>query len=121
MHGRTRACKFLGQAEYETIKQIKAAVSIPVIANGDINSLTKAREVLAYTKADAVMIGRAAFGRPWLLGMIGQALLNEAKSKAGASLGMTEPTLETQAETLLEHMQGLYALYGTNHGCSHCS
>jgi len=66
VHGRTRACKFEGQAEYETIKRVKQAVSIPVIANGDIDSAAKAQFVLDVTGADALMIGRAAQGNPWL-------------------------------------------------------
>jgi tRNA-dihydrouridine synthase B len=66
LHGRTRECGFAGDAEYETIAAVKRAVSIPVVANGDIGSPAKARDVLAATGADAVMIGRAAQGRPWL-------------------------------------------------------
>ncbi len=66
LHGRTRACGFRGQAEYDTIAAVKAQVRIPVVANGDIDSPEKAREVLAYTGADAVMIGRAAQERPWI-------------------------------------------------------
>jgi tRNA-dihydrouridine synthase B len=66
VHGRTRACGYSGVAEYDTIRAIKAAVSIPVIANGDIISSHKAKQVLDYTGADAVMIGRAARGRPWI-------------------------------------------------------
>src|SRR5690606_27704151 len=66
VHGRTRADRFLGQAEYDTIARIKAAVSIPVMANGDIDTPEQARQVLAATGADALMIGRAAQGRPWI-------------------------------------------------------
>src|SRR5262249_29319813 len=64
MHGRTRACMYQGNAEYDTIRAVKASVSIPVVANGDIDSPEKAKHVLEYTGADAVMIGRAAHGRP---------------------------------------------------------
>ena len=70
VHGRTRTCKFGGQVEYETIRQIKESVSIPVIANGDICNAAQARAVLDYTKADGVMVGRAAMGAPWVLGDI---------------------------------------------------
>src|SRR5699024_7398415 len=66
VHGRTREDRFMGEAEYETIRQVKAAVSIPVIANGDIDSIEKANRVREYTKADGVMIGRAAMGNPWI-------------------------------------------------------
>ena len=66
LHGRTRSCLFNGEAEYESIKAVKNAVSIPIIANGDITSAEKAKFVLDYTGADAVMIGRGAYGRPWI-------------------------------------------------------
>ncbi|EDN68044.1 Dihydrouridine synthase, DuS [Beggiatoa sp. PS] len=66
VHGRTRACQFSGEAEYETIAAIKATIKIPVIANGDIDNPEKAKSVLDYTGADAVMVGRAALGQPWL-------------------------------------------------------
>src|SRR5204862_2014846 len=66
VHGRTRACAYTGDAEYDTIAAVKAAVNIPIIANGDITTPEEAKQVLAYTKADAVMIGRAAQGRPWI-------------------------------------------------------
>lgn len=68
IHGRTRACLFNGEAEYDSIRAVKQKVSIPVIANGDITDLLKARAVLDYTGADALMIGRAAQGRPWIFG-----------------------------------------------------
>ena len=70
VHGRTRACKFVGAVEYDTIRQIKSSVSIPVVANGDIDSPEKAKEVLELTGADAVMVGRAAQGRPWIFQQI---------------------------------------------------
>lgn len=66
IHGRTRACAYTGTAEYDTIAAVKAAVRIPVIANGDITTPEKAKQILVYTKADAIMIGRAAQGRPWI-------------------------------------------------------
>ena len=66
MHGRTRACRFKGEAEYDTIGAIAQQAKIPIIANGDINSAEKAKFVLDYTKADGIMIGRAAQGKPWI-------------------------------------------------------
>ena len=66
LHGRTRACAFIGDVEYDTIAEVKSRVSIPVVANGNIDSPEKAREVLRRTGADALMIGRAAQGRPWI-------------------------------------------------------
>ena len=74
VHGRTRACRFVGAVEYDTIAAIKAAVTIPVFANGDISSAAQARAVLAHTRADGVLIGRAALGAPWLPGDIAAAL-----------------------------------------------
>src|SRR5690606_8605147 len=74
VHGRTKACKFEGAVEYDTIAAIKAAVAIPVIANGDIQTPAQARFVRDYTGADGIMIGRAAQGRPWLCGQIARYL-----------------------------------------------
>lgn len=79
VHGRTRAQRFNGRAEYDTIAEVVRAVSIPVVANGDIDSPSKAKSVLEYTGAAGVMIGRAAYGNPWLLGQTG-ALLTEGKA-----------------------------------------
>lgn len=107
VHGRTRACKFRGEAEYETIRRIKRAVGIPVVANGDIDSPEKARRVLACTGADAVMVGRAAQGRPWLFGQIRDYL------DGGA---VREPEAWTRADAMLEHVETLYAFYGESMG-----
>ena len=74
VHGRTREQGYKGQAEYDTIAAVKAAVKVPVVANGDITSPEKAQAVLAYTGADAIMIGRAAQGRPWIFGDIAHYL-----------------------------------------------
>ena len=74
VHGRTRACAYVGPVEYDTIRAVKAAVAIPVIANGDIATPEKAKRVLDYTGADAIMIGRAAQGRPWIFREIGHFL-----------------------------------------------
>lgn len=104
VHGRTRADRFKGCAEYETIAQIKRAVSIPVIANGDITCAEDAIRVLALTGADGVMIGRAAQGNPWLFKSITEQL-------AGRS-APPEPTTQQIYETLTTHLNGLYSLYG---------
>ena len=107
VHGRTRACAFRGQAEYETIKRIKQAVSMPVIANGDIDSPQKAREVLDETGADAVMVGRAAQGRPWLFRQIREYL------QTGV---LFTPEYEQKRDTLLQHLENLYTFYGSHTG-----
>ncbi|HKB60761.1 MAG TPA: tRNA dihydrouridine synthase DusB [Gallionellaceae bacterium] len=104
IHGRTRACAYTGNAEYDTIAAVKSEVGIPVIANGDITTPEKARHVLQYTGADAVMIGRAAQGRPWLFREIEHYL------KTGGHLAAPHPE-EVQA-ILVAHMHELYAFYG---------
>jgi tRNA-dihydrouridine synthase B len=104
VHGRTRACRFEGRAEYETVAAIRQQVSIPVFANGDIDSPKKALEVLRATGADAVMIGRAAQGRPWIFREI-DALLG-AESESG------EPSADGQRAIMLQHLRDLYAFYG---------
>lgn len=104
VHGRTRACLYKGEAEYDTIRAIKQAVSIPVVANGDINSPEKARYVLDYTGADAVMIGRAAQGRPWIFREIRHYL-------ATGTLLPPPPRDEVRA-LMLEHVANLHRFYG---------
>jgi len=104
VHGRTRTCRFNGTVEYDTIRAIKRAVSIPVIANGDIAEPQHAAQVLRYTCADAVMIGRAAQGRPWLFEQIQRFL------DTGTLLA--DPPLQVQRDALLQHLQELYAFYG---------
>lgn len=104
VHGRTRACAYKGEAEYDTIAAIKAAINIPVVANGDISTPEKAKLVLDYTQADAVMIGRAAQGRPWIFREIDHYL------KTGEKL--PEPETKEVRDILLEHLQNLYAFYG---------
>ena len=79
VHGRTRECRFKGSAEYETIAKIKQGVSIPIIANGDIDSPLKAKKVLKYTRADGLMIGRAALGKPWIFNQIRKYTLFDIK------------------------------------------
>ncbi len=108
VHGRTRADLYHGEAEYETIAAVKAAVKIPVVANGDIDSPEKAKHVLQYTKADAVMIGRAAQGRPWIFREIQFYL------KTGTHLA--PPTVAEVREITAEHLQNLYAFYGEEKG-----
>ncbi|HEY4072536.1 MAG TPA: tRNA dihydrouridine synthase DusB [Herbaspirillum sp.] len=104
LHGRTRADGYSGMAEYDTIAAVKAAVSIPVVANGDITTPQKAREVLDFTKADAVMVGRAAQGRPWIFREIDHFL------RTGETLPAPLVT-EVQA-LMLEHLEAHYAFYG---------
>ena len=108
VHGRTRACGYTGHAEYETVSAVKAAVGIPVIANGDICTPEQAREVLAYTRADAVMIGRAAQGRPWIFREIQHYL------ETGAYL--PPPEVEEIRKVLLDHLDDLYSFYGEYSG-----
>ncbi len=104
VHGRTRSCMFKGRIEYDTIKAIKQSVDIPVIANGDITNEYEAQQVLAYTQADGIMIGRAAQGNPWIFKQI-QYFLETGETLA-------KPSVTEQSEVLLTHMQGLYDLYG---------
>lgn len=108
VHGRTRACLFNGQAEYDTIRAIKQAVTIPVIANGDITDPQKAKAVLDYTKADAVMIGRAAQGRPWIFREI-QHYLETGEPLAPMPLTQVK-------QLLLTHMDALHHFYGHHKG-----
>lgn len=104
VHGRTRACGFAGQAEYRTIREVKRAVAIPVIANGDIDSPAKAAAVLRETGADAVMVGRAALGRPWLF----RAMLEHLEGRPATGA----PEAAEIRAVILEHLHELYAFYG---------
>ena len=108
IHGRTRACAYMGDAEYDTIAAVKASVSIPVIANGDITSPEKAKFVLGKTTADAVMIGRAAQGRPWLFREIDHFL------KTGEHL--PAPEVGEIHRVLKAHVHELYDFYGEHTG-----
>ena len=108
MHGRTRACLYHGDAEYDTIRAVKQAVGIPVIANGDIQTPEKAKYVLEYTGADAIMIGRAAQGRPWIFREIQHFL------ETGTHL--PPPEVAEIREVLVEHLNELYAFYGMERG-----
>ncbi|MDW6002133.1 tRNA dihydrouridine synthase DusB [Vibrio mangrovi] len=104
LHGRTRACLYRGMAEYDSIKAVKKAISIPVIANGDIDSPEKARYVLEYTGADALMVGRPAQGRPWIFQEIQHFL----------ETGTAMPALPIQEvkSILLGHVKALHQFYG---------
>jgi len=104
IHGRTRACHYKGEAEYDTIRDVKESVNIPVIANGDITTPEKARFVLDYTGADAIMIGRAAQGRPWIFREIEHYLTNGTK--------MPEPKIAEIRDIMLGHLDNLYHFYG---------
>ncbi len=108
LHGRTREDMYTGHAEYDTIRAVKASISIPVIANGDIDSPQKARAVLDYTGADAVMIGRAAQGRPWIFREIDHYL------RTGMTL--EAPTWVEIRDLLLEHLADHYQFYGERSG-----
>jgi tRNA-dihydrouridine synthase B len=108
IHGRTRACGYSGDAEYGTIRSIKQHVTIPIIANGDIDSPEKAKKVLELTGADAIMIGRAAQGRPWIFREIAHYLETGEKHSA--------PQPEWIRDILLEHLENLYAFYGEFQG-----
>ena len=108
IHGRSRACAYQGQAEYDTIAQIKSMVHIPIVANGDIDSPLKAAAVLKATGADAVMIGRAAQGNPWLPGQIAHYLVSGEISP--------EPSAVDVWKTIRHHLQDHYAFHGANTG-----
>jgi len=104
MHGRTRACAYMGEAEYDTIAEVKQAIKIPLIANGDITTPEKAKFVLEYTGADGVMIGRAAQGRPWIF--------REIEHYLATGEHMPAPEVEEIRSVMLEHLHDLYEFYG---------
>ncbi len=108
IHGRTRACAFGGRAEYDTIAQVKAQVRIPVIANGDVATPEEAKQVLEATGADGIMVGRAAQGKPWLFRQIAHYLATGEK--------LPDADLCERHGLLLEHLEGLYELYGEEQG-----
>ncbi len=108
MHGRTRACMYTGEAEYDTIRAVKQLVKIPVVANGDIRTPEKARFVLEYTGADAIMIGRAAQGRPWIFREIAHFL------ETGTHLPL--PAVEEVREVTIAHLHELHSFYGYERG-----
>ncbi|KGQ27760.1 tRNA-dihydrouridine synthase B [Gallibacterium anatis CCM5995] len=108
IHGRTRACLFNGEAEYDSIKAVKKAVSIPVIANGDIDSAEKAKYVLDYTEADAIMLGRGALGNPWIFREITELL---ETSKVVQQVPFSE-----KKTVVLQHIAALHQFYGAEKG-----
>ncbi len=108
IHGRHRQQRYTGQAEYDTIAEIKSHLSIPVIANGDITSPEKAAEVLAYTGADAVMVGRAAQGNPWIFQQISHYLQHGER--------MALPGLSERHQVLHGHVEALHEFYGATMG-----
>jgi tRNA-dihydrouridine synthase B len=104
VHGRTREQGYKGLAEYDTVAEVKAALRIPVVANGDIDSPEKARDVLAYTGADAVMIGRAAQGRPWIFREVAYFLATQTH--------LAQPFVVEVKRLLIDHLLDHYTLYG---------
>ncbi|GAB5380106.1 MAG: tRNA dihydrouridine synthase DusB [Aliiglaciecola sp.] len=104
VHGRTKACMYKGEAEFDTIARIKQSVSIPVVANGDITCAAKAKQVLEYTKADALMIGRGAQGNPWIFREILHFL------QTGETL--PAPELGEVCSVMLEHVSNVHQFYG---------
>jgi tRNA-dihydrouridine synthase B len=104
IHGRTRADLYHGEAEYETIRAVKESIAIPVVANGDINSPEKAKQVLSATKADAIMIGRAAQGRPWIFREIAHYLQTGEK--------LSNPQVSEIQGIMNEHLMDHYSFYG---------
>ena len=108
IHGRTRAQKYNGHAEYDTVKEIVELVSIPVIANGDITTAEKAKKVLDFTGADGVMLGRATQGNPWLVGQVNQYLSTGENSQP--------PKLEKKISLILNHIRQIHEFYGNKMG-----
>ncbi len=108
IHGRTRNQHYAGQAEYDTIAEVKSRLRIPVLANGDIDSPAKAAMVLRHTGADAVMVGRAAQGRPWIFRQIAHYLATGEE--------LPEPSVPEVRDILLGHLQALHAFYGEEQG-----
>lgn len=104
VHGRTRACMYKGHAEYQTIRKVKQAISIPVVANGDITSAEKAKMVLDVTGADALMVGRGAQGNPWIFREILHYLTTGEMLPA--------PTLDEVQQVMLEHISNVHQFYG---------
>jgi tRNA-dihydrouridine synthase B len=108
VHGRTRACRYRGHAEYDTIARIKEAISIPVIANGDITSVEKSLEVLRLTNADGLMIGRGAQGRPWIF----QELMNGLQNRS-----VFTPLAKNELrDIMLGHLEDMHRFYGESTG-----
>ena len=108
VHGRTRSCMFKGQAEFDTVKAIKSAISIPVLANGDITTAKQAKEILEYTGVDGLMIGRGAQGNPWIFREVSH-YLSTGKQRA-------KPTKDEFKNILMQHLHLLHHFYGEMQG-----
>ncbi|MGE5063813.1 MAG: tRNA dihydrouridine synthase, partial [Myxococcales bacterium] len=108
IHGRTRCQMYKGEADWSFVRKVKEAVSIPVIVNGDINSIDDAREALRQSGADGVMIGRGAYGRPWFVAQV-MSDLDGARQRP-------DPSLDEQLATMLEQYHEMLGLYGTHTG-----
>jgi tRNA-dihydrouridine synthase B len=108
VHGRTRCQFYGGKADWQAIRNVREAISIPLIANGDGSSPADAREMLEASGADGIMLGRAAYGRPWWPGVIAQAL--------DPGSGITVPSLDDEAEIVREHHQFIISYHGHHHG-----
>lgn len=108
LHGRTRADAYKGKAEYETIRQVKRGVSIPVIANGDISSPEDAAFILDYTHADGLMLGRSAWGQPWIFEQV-DAFLSQGKL-------ITPPDVHTRTQVAATHVRAIHDFYGAEAG-----
>ena len=108
IHGRTRACRFVGEVEYETIARVTESISIPVFANGDIDSPKKAKDVIEKTGATAVMIGRGALGKPWIFDQINEYLSHGTSYR--------QPSKEEIQKIVMTHLKSIHKFYGESTG-----
>jgi tRNA-dihydrouridine synthase B len=125
VHGRTRACGYQGEAEYESLAEIRETTDLPLVANGDIDGAAKAFQVLNQTGADAIMIGRAALGRPWIFDRIASTVAEReiaarrSRSSEYAAVNVVEPPDPSPAwisAVLIDHLERLYDFYGESRG-----